>query len=66
VGSLRHGKIYTNLLPIELQAIHGVPGLGSIIYAFKVHESKSSAFPAESIHDDLNLLYGSELPELLV
>lgn len=66
MSSLGYGKIYTNLLPIELQAIHGVSGLSSIIYAFKVNESKSSAFAAESIHDHLDLLDGSEFPELLV
>lgn len=66
MGSLRDGKINTNLLPIELQAIHGVSGLGSIICGFKVDESKSSAFSAESIHDHLYLLNGTELSELLV
>jgi len=66
VSSLGYGKIYTNLLPIELQAIHGVSGLSSVLRSFHVHESESSAFAAESIHHHLDLLNGAELPELLV
>jgi len=66
VRSLRDGEVHANLLTIQLHTIHGVTGLGSVINALEVDECKSSAFAAESIHDDLDLLHGSELTELLV
>ena len=66
VRPLRDGEVHPDRLPVQLLAVHHLPGLRGVLNGLKVDEGKASAAARVSVQDNLALLNTSKGAKVLL
>ena len=63
---LRDGEVDPDRLPVQLLAVHNLPGLRGVLNGLKVDEGEASVAALVSVQDHLALLDAAEGAEVLL
>ena len=63
---LRDGEVHPDRLPVQLLAVHHLPGLRGVLNGLEVDEGEASAAARMSVQDHLALLNTTEGAEVLL
>ena len=66
MGPLRDGEVHPDRLPVQLLAVHHLPGLRGVLNGLKVDEGEASAAARVSVQHNLALLNAAEGAEVLL
>ena len=66
MGPLRDREVHADRLPVQLLAVHHLPGLGSVLHGVVVDEGEATAAAGVSIQNYLTLLDAPERAEVFL